>query len=154
MTTFDYDLFLIMINDLPSCLLHSQVLLYADALKLFHVIKSPLDCVSIQEDINILSNWCLLNGFELNIPKCSVMSFYRCKSPILYDYSIDSQSVFRSLSFKDLGIMFDVNLTFHLHLDYIISKSNSMLGFLKRNARDFKDIGSFIPSIFVWSVAY
>ena len=36
-------LFLLMINDLPSLLKVSQVLLYADDLKLFHIIKSPED---------------------------------------------------------------------------------------------------------------
>ena len=136
-------LFLLMINDFPSLLSHSHVLLYADDLKLFHIIKSPCDCASLQEDIDILTDWCSSNGFGINIPKCSVMSFYRSKLPLVHNYSIGSHSLDRSLSFKDLGIMLDSKLNFHLHLDYVISKSNMMLGFLKRNTKDFKDIGTF-----------
>ena len=136
-------LFLIMINDFPSLLLHSHVLLYADDLKLFHIIKSPRDCAYLQVDVDILTDWCLSNGFELNIPKCSVMSFYRCKFPTVHNYSIGFQAISRSMSFKDLGIMVDTRLNFLLHLDYVISKSNMMLGFLKRNTNDFKDIGTF-----------
>lgn len=56
-------------------------------------------------------------------------SFFRCKSPIFHNYLISSRIIARSVLFKDLGIIVDTKLTFHLHLDYVISKSSSMLGF-------------------------
>ena len=70
------------------------------------------------------------------------MSFYRCKFPIIHNYCVGSQVIVRSDVFKDLGVMLDVKLSFHFHLDYIISKSNAMLGFLKRNTKEFRDLGT------------
>ena len=135
-------LFLLMINDCPSLLKNVSILLYADDLKLFHIIKSPRDCISLQSDIDILSNWCDVNGFVLNIPKCAIMSFFRCKSPIFHNYRIGTQLIQRCEIFKDLGVIMDHKLTFNLHIDYVISKANSMLGFLKRNTREFRDLGT------------
>lgn len=41
--------------------------------------------------------------------------------------------------FKDLGVIFSSNLSFNKHIDYVISKANSMLAYIKRNSRDFRD---------------
>lgn len=40
---------------------------------------------------------------------------------------------------KDLGVYIDSKFSFTHHIQYAISKANSQLGFLKRNAVDFKD---------------
>ena len=46
-------LFVLYINELPS-LVSSQLLMFADDIKLYRCIRSPKDCLILQNDINIL----------------------------------------------------------------------------------------------------
>ena len=57
------------------------------------------------------------------------MSFSRSTSSILYSYSIDSIELSQVNCMKDLGVILDPKLTFNFHVDYVISKFLSMLGF-------------------------
>ena len=50
-------LFLLFINNLPDVVRTSNVLLYADDLKLFKVIKSLLDRLALQTDIDRILDW-------------------------------------------------------------------------------------------------
>lgn len=135
-------LFLLMVNDIPLHLNNCHILLYADDVKLFSIIKSLDDCHSLQENINSLSSWCAYNGFSLNFSKCSVMSFYRSRYPILFTYLLNYEELSRCNVVKDLGVMLDTKLSFSLHIDYICARAFSMLGFLKRNSKGFKDLGT------------
>ena len=40
---------------------------------------------------------------------------------------------------NDLGVVFDRKFTFKSHIDYIVSKANINLAFVKHYAREFKD---------------
>ena len=132
-------LFILMINDLPLLFNPDYILIYADDVKLFAEIKSDNDIKKLQSDINSLAFWCSQNGFSLNYSKCSVMSFYRCRNPCIAGYSLDNYPLRRVDSVKDLGIILDTKLSFIPHYDYTCSKACRMLGFLKRNTREFKD---------------
>ena len=59
-------LYILMINDLPLLFKPGQLLMYADDVKLYRVIKSTVDSVRLQSDINVFIDWCSLNGFSLN----------------------------------------------------------------------------------------
>lgn len=41
---------------------------------------------------------------------------------------------------KDLGVIFDTELTFRDHYDYIIAKSSAMLGFIKRTCKEMRNV--------------
>ena len=130
-------LFIIFINDLPEVIKNSQALLFADDLKVFRVIDSQNDCILLQHDIDAIATWCLNNNLQLNIKKCVSFSFYRSQSYIEFNYSINSVALDRVMSVKDLGILFDRKLSFNDHINMIVSKANSMLGFIKRNSSEF-----------------
>lgn len=132
-------LFLIYINDLSNSLIYSNFLLYADDLKIFSEIKSPLDSSNLQKDIDATLQWSLKNGLDLNIKKCHSMTFSRHSSQFEFLYMIDSQYLSRVDSVKDLGIILDSSLDFKLHLDFIISKCMRLLGFIKRSTFHFKN---------------
>lgn len=132
-------LFLIFINDLPSIFLNSSQLLFADDLKFFRCIKSINDCHLLQDDISKLSQWCTKNQLYLNVAKCQCFSFCRNFSEIIFDYKIENQVLERVREKKDLGVVFDPKLNFVKHIEFSVSKANSMLGFIKRNSIDFKD---------------
>ena len=46
--------FLLFINDLPDCITHSQILIYADDAKLLKAINCRLDCFHLQQDLDAL----------------------------------------------------------------------------------------------------
>src|SRR5271154_4641022 len=79
-------LFIIYINDLPSCLLHSNPLLFADDCKIFLPINDKSDCEKLNSDLDSLSKWCSTWLLNLNIEKCNILSFTRKTSPTIFPY--------------------------------------------------------------------
>jgi hypothetical protein len=134
-------LFVMFINDLPSCFKHSQALLYADDLKLFSPISSVSDCKLLQTDIDSLSNWCSVWKLKLNVPKCNVLTFTNKKHNVLYSYKLYGSDLTRVSFIKDLGVVISSNLSFKKHVSYIVPKAYKLLGFIKRNClSDFKEV--------------
>lgn len=132
-------LFLIFINDLTLAFKHSKCLLFADDLKLYFPIRDISDCEKLQTDLDTLSKWCYENFININISKCCFVSYTHVINPIYFNYSISGQQLERVTKVKDLGVIFDAKLTFAFHIDYIVSRAYSMLGFIRRNSSDFKD---------------
>lgn len=131
--------FIISINDIVQHIRSSKILIYADDIKLFRVIKELSDAYLLQEDLYLFLEWCNNNGLILNINKCAVVSYTRNLRPILFDYTFEGITIQRVTSFKDLGVIFDQKLSFELHLNSIINKANSTLGFVKRFSKEFRD---------------
>lgn len=130
-------LFIVSINDVVSIVKSCRVLIYADDIKLFKIIKNESDSVSLQNDINVFSEWCSYNNLFLNVSKCQAMSFFRKKNPTCYNYSINQLILSKVETTCDLGVHFSQNLDFSLHIEKIVSKANSMLGFIKRWSKEF-----------------
>ena len=55
-------LFILYLNDLPSIVKFSKILMYADDVKLFLSIGNTSDCSLLQDDLNRLSEWCIVNN--------------------------------------------------------------------------------------------
>lgn len=132
--------FVLYINDICE-FLGSHVLLYADDLKIYRRIRSLEDCISLQESIESLEEWCRTNLLSLNISKCSCLTFSRKCAAVNFDYTISSQLVARSLSVKDLGVTFDNHLTFNLHVLNVVKSANRFMGFIIRSCHEFSDVG-------------
>uniref|UniRef100_A0A1Y1N254 Reverse transcriptase domain-containing protein n=2 Tax=Photinus pyralis TaxID=7054 RepID=A0A1Y1N254_PHOPY len=137
-------LFLLYINDLPRVIKNSKALLFADDLKLFNKVQSPSDCLNIQEDINSVIKWCIKNKLKLNINKCKVLTFTRSKNPLLFDYKMNGKVLLRVTSVKDLGVFFNTNLNFNLHIEYLTNECYKLLGFVIRNTLNFTNIQTMI----------
>lgn len=60
------------INDLQSMIRHSQLLLYADDAKIFKSIKSERDAELLQEDLDRVVKWSIVNELPLNFSLASV----------------------------------------------------------------------------------
>lgn len=131
-------LFVLYLNDLPSVVKFSNMLMFADDVKLFMPIRSVVDYNFLQEDLNALTNWCILNGMSLNKGKCKKLSF--CRSTALnFTYSVDSHILENVFTFVDLGIILDSKLRFDLHINSCINKARSTLAFIKRWSKEFDD---------------
>ena len=75
----------------------------------------------------------------MNIKKCQSFTFYKKSTVTLFNYEIQSIILTRPDFIKELGVILDRKLSFHDHIDAIISKSMAMLGFMKRNSSEFSD---------------
>ena len=67
--------------------------------------------------------------------KCSVLRFTRSRSSVLHDYSLKGQILQAESHSKYLGVDLTASLPWSTHIDRIVKKGNSMLGFLQRNLR-------------------
>lgn len=137
-------LFNIFINDIRHKIQHSNILLYADDLKIFKSISSLNDCTLLQEDFQNFLSWCNENHLILNMEKCKIITFSKKTHVFHYPYS-DNQSSYleRVDNIRDLGILFTSNCNFKKHIEMICAKAFKMLGFVHRNTRDFKDLQTF-----------
>jgi hypothetical protein len=137
-------IFLLFVNDIPNIFKICNTLLFADDLKIFMRIDSLIDADKLQTEINNLSRWCSANRLFINVSKCNVMSFYRTLNPVLFNYYLDGNLLSRVTSIVDLGVTFDRRLTFSLHINKIVLKANSMLGFIIRMTKEFLDVFSCV----------
>lgn len=108
-------------------------LAFADDFKLYRIIESSVDAISLQRDLNNVTKWCGYNGLELNVNKCFSISFTRSKNHFEHTYFISGIPLKSGTTVRDLGVLFDSKLTFVPHLDNIINRGMKNLGFLNRN---------------------
>lgn len=133
-------LFILYFNDVADVFEKAECSLFADDLKIVHVINDISDAVALQRDVDAFSAWCDRNYMSINVSKCKTMSFYRLRSPVFFDYSIGDVTLGRVAEMTDLGVVLDPRLDFRAHVDKKVAKAYSMLGFLKRVCADFTDL--------------
>lgn len=156
-------LFNIFVNDIAHCFHNARHLLYADDLKIFKAIRSMNDAILLQHDIDRFVEWSVKNGLPINLSKCMQLTYHRCHNIILSRYNMLNHGLEKVYEIVDLGVVFDVKLTFVAHLNYIIPKAYSTLYFIRRNTTQFSDpyirkivFTSFVRSkleyaSFIWS---
>lgn len=132
-------LFSLYFNDVTILLANGGLLIYADDLKIFLVVRSLRDCKKLQELLDHFACWCRINFLAVSVSKCCVISYCRRKSPIVYDYNINGQELKRVEKVVDLGVLLDSRLTFKLHYSSVIDKANRQLGFILRMSKEFDD---------------
>ena len=132
-------LFSLFINDVSFVVPRGKRIFYADDVKIFSVITSTDDCSELQSILASFENWCTQNCLDLCVVKCNTISFCRRRNPILFDYSLCGQTLERRTEVRDLGVIFDQQLTFRSHYEDVISRANRQLGFILRLADGFRD---------------
>lgn len=90
----------------------------------------------LQNDFNLISEWCNNNNKRLNKEKCVYIQFG--SRALLPFYNLDGNYLKTSVSEKDLGIIIDDKLSFENHINSLIKRSfckiNSIFkGFPKRH---------------------
>lgn len=133
-------LFLLFINDIVSIFKDVQVILFADDLKIYKMIRSIDDCHILQSNLDKLYHWCVINSLFLNIQKCQVIRFRKIQSHVTYEYSLNNVKLTQVAQIRDLGVIFDEKLTFTLHVNEITNRAIKMLGFICRTASGFKSL--------------
>lgn len=131
--------FLAFINDLCASVT-SKYQMFADDLKLYKVIREHNDTVSLQNDINAVTDWCSRNRMVLNAAKCYHIKFTRKRHPTQAFYHINGSLITEVTNIRDLGVTLDSKLDFRDHIDLIAKKGARLAGFVTRQTKFFKDI--------------
>ena len=130
-------LFLVFINDLPYCL-DSRIRLFADDCILYRCIKERHDCELLQSNLYNLATWDKKWGMTFHPEKCSAISVTRAKNLISSPYTMKGHALQTEDFTRYLGMELQSNMSWNCHMDQAVKKTNSTLGFLRRNLRDFK----------------
>jgi ribonuclease P/MRP protein subunit RPP40 len=139
-------LFVIFINDMPDAVKQCFCKLFADDCKLFgKVTDANENCV--QEDLLNLEEWSRLWQLPFNAKKCKSMHFGH-NNP-RRTYTLNNQELESIRSEKDLGVMVDDSLKFHVHAAFAAKKANQMLGVIKKTyvTRDANTITTLYKSM-------
>ena len=124
-------LFLIYTNELPDCMQHAEMVLYAADVKIFKRTNYRLDCVLLQRDLDSITNWCTLWQLKLNISKRTFVRFGLIDKPAT-EYYFSVTGIQNVLSTKDLSIIFDSKMAFSKHCHVLANKGFSRLYSLLR----------------------
>ena len=120
-------LFIIFINNITDSIQHSEYFLYCDDLKLFSV--SSID--KIQNDIDSLYSWSVLNELDFHPDKCKILSFSQRYNNA--ELSLNKSRLKQVDSIVDLGITVKSFLCWDKHVDLSIAKARKVLNFFKRS---------------------
>ncbi|XP_046685656.1 uncharacterized protein LOC124371371 [Homalodisca vitripennis] len=119
-------------------------LLFADDLKIYTRVHSTFDQQVLQRSLTRIETWCAANVMELNVSKCEVVSFSRSRFPYIFDYRINGLLLRRVNSVKNLGVVFTSTLDPLEHIDGVVSRAYSLLGFIMRSTRSFRSPQSLL----------
>ena len=129
-------LFLIYINHVTSGL-RSKFVLFADDLKLY--LALPLDksyaldaSFILQNDVAMLHRRSESWGLSFSVNKCARIHFSRLRTDPVCDYFIGDSPIPNKDSFRDLGVVVDSSLKFHLHINEVCRKANGIANSILR----------------------
>lgn len=126
--------FLVYINDMGSDLSTTTSLkLFADDSLLFMSVENQQDALTLQDDLDKLVSWANTWQMKFHPSKCYVLSIHRRKSPITHKYTMLGEELKSVTHIPYLGIEITNNLNWTTHIQTVVSKSNKVLGFLRRN---------------------
>ena len=93
------------------------------------------DCFTLQENLTSLKQWEADWEMKFNVTKCHSMrvTLHQHHKHILFDYSLQSQTLENVQLAKYLGITISDNMDWGQHISEISSKATKTLCFLCRN---------------------
>lgn len=119
-------LFLIFINDVPDHCVHSNLTIFADDTKLSTVEDADL----LQNDINMLLEWCKEWKMKFNVKKCNILHYGKKNQRFIYH--LDGFMIKNDKEEKDLGVYMSENLKYSKQVSECIKKANKLLAMIKR----------------------
>jgi hypothetical protein len=123
-------LFVIFINDMSGEVKRSFCKLFADDCKLYGAV-TPRSREDLQHDLRNLEVWSDTWQLPFNASKCKVLHFGN-NNP-LQNYVLNNQSLESSKNEKDLGVIIDDELKYHVHTSHATKKANQILGLIKKS---------------------
>lgn len=139
-------LFVIFINDMPDEVKHNICKLFADDCKLYGTVEED-GAEKLQNDLRNLEAWSNQWQLPFNTSKCKSLHLgpkNHCNSYNLNDDTLDAVK-----NEKDLGVIMDDKLKFHVHASATTKKANQVLGLIKKSytSRDRTTISSLYKAL-------
>uniref|UniRef100_A0A1X7T6X9 Reverse transcriptase domain-containing protein n=2 Tax=Amphimedon queenslandica TaxID=400682 RepID=A0A1X7T6X9_AMPQE len=111
----------------------SSMYLFADDSKCSKIVESFDDCDTLQEELNSIYQWSVNSRLSFNLEKSSLITFCSKRhSPLVSSYYINGQTIPRKSIIRDLGVIFESDLSWSKHIDSIVAKSYQSIGLLRR----------------------
>ena len=121
-------LFLVYINDIVDSVKNSEILLFADDLKVFNTSDKS---ISLQEDLDRIDSWA--NCWQLSISYSKSSTLYLGGKNPKNSYSLGPHILEDTgLGCKDLGIFISSNLSPSTHCSNIVSKASKIAAMINR----------------------
>ena len=133
-------LFLVYVNDIPDRI-SSTIYSFADDMKFLRVLSSFTDRVLLSSDLSSLTNWCVEWNINLNVSKCSHITFSLLHNSTKSSYHIDGLLLDQVETQRDLGVIVSQDLSWSTHYRKICSKAYQTLHMLRRNIPNTADTG-------------
>ena len=87
-------------------------------------IKSNRDALTLQQDLDKLSNWETNWKMAFHPDKCNVISVTRNKKPIEFDYTLHGHTLDHVTKVEYLGVTISSDLKWGSHMNNITKKAN------------------------------
>ena len=125
-------LFIIYMNDLPTCVKEAEITMYADDTSLYKPFRTAQDLSDelIPAFVKICE-WLKMNKLALNVLKTKFMIIGTSQRLNI----LDGCQIRRVKSVKYLGLIVDDTLTWAEHVDYISTKISKNIGIIKHVRR-------------------
>ena len=127
-------LFLLYINDINTNI-QSSIRLFADDCLIYRQIESHADQDILQQDLEHLQTWADKWLMSFNVKTCFVMQFGLSRRKQKWDYVMKQQALAHTPDSTYLGVTLNHKLHWKPHIESMCSKSNKILGFIRRNLR-------------------
>ena len=121
-------LFLVYIDDLSRSI-DSNIIFFADDVKVWRSIRGPADQDILQQDLDRIHQWSHENVLPLNIEKCKHISFRREPTN---NYRLGNDAITRVTFERDLGVIQQQDLGCSQQSRKAASKASSQVGLLRR----------------------
>ena len=123
-------LFTIFINDLPDNL-ESNCKVFADDTKIYGNSENH---DKLQEDLDKLQKWSQEWNLYFNVQKCKTLHIGKKNPNTPYSMMVNDQHnpIPECSEEKDLGVLFDKDLTFDIHIQKAINKANQMISIIRK----------------------
>ena len=135
-------LFLIFINDFPSCSNFFKFTLFADDSTLsckFNNTSADSMCLQLEAELCIINDWLNSNRLKLNSDKSHFICFSYRKNVTMRSIKMGDNFINEVNNTKFLGLILDKNLNFREHISHISNKCSKSIGILFR-------LNSYLPT--------
>lgn len=125
-------LFILYLNDLPNCVLHSKILSFADDTKCYKVIQRVEDTNCLQEDLDCICSWSSTWKLKFNLLKFALLHFNSSQPELERCYTMCGAGISSCESHRDLGVILSSDMTWVKHYQSILSKAYGKLAMIRR----------------------
>ena len=118
-------LFIIMMIDIDTDLLHSFLSSFADDTRVSKDINGLVDTFKLQRDLNAIYAWASINNMKFNADKFELIRYGKDEDlkEISKYLSSDGKLIKGKSDVKDLGVIMSDDCTFKQHIEKVVNKS-------------------------------